>query len=182
MKTRGLKQLGNLALLCSAAAAALWVLPPGTAFAHDDHGRVVVMRDDCDPNDPAWAPVGGCTRKNGKVNFAEFIGELDSPLAAAVIGHQAWRNDPAYIEIESNGFLIARNRGGRVHTFTNVAHFGGGTVGLLNEGLVPAPECSTATEVPPNHQVTMEPLPVGNHRFQCCLHPWMRAIVKVKAD
>jgi hypothetical protein len=20
----------------------------------------------------------------------------------------------------------------------------------------------------------------GNHRFQCCIHPWMRAIVKVK--
>jgi hypothetical protein len=24
-------------------------------------------------------------------------------------------------------------------------------------------------------------LTVGNHRFQCCNHPWMRAIIKVKA-
>jgi hypothetical protein len=22
----------------------------------------------------------------------------------------------------------------------------------------------------------------GNHRFQCCIHPWMRAIVKVKPE
>jgi hypothetical protein len=181
MKTRRLKQFGNLAFLSFASAAALWLLPSGTALAHDDHGRVVVMRDDCDPNDPAWAPTGGCTRQNGQVTNAEFAGELDSPLAAAVIGHQAWRNDPSYIEIEGDDFLIARNRGGRVHTFTKVAQFGGGRVPPLNEGLVPAPECAAATNVPPDHQVTVEPLPMGNHRFQCCIHPWMRAFVKVKA-
>jgi hypothetical protein len=22
----------------------------------------------------------------------------------------------------------------------------------------------------------------GNHRFQCCIHPWMRALIKVDVD
>jgi hypothetical protein len=179
METRLWKRFAQLALLSLASAA---VIPAGSVLAHDDHGRVVVMRDDCDPNDPAWAPTGGCTRKNGQVTFAEFAGELDSPLAASVIGHQAWRNEPSYLEIEGRDALIARNRGGRVHTFTEVANFGGGRVPLLNEGLVPAPECATATDVPPDHQVTVGPLSEGNHRFQCCIHPWMRALVKVKPD
>jgi hypothetical protein len=185
MKTRRLKAFGSLALLSLASAAGVWLAAPGSALAHDDHGRVVEMRDDCDPNDPAWAPTGGCQRNNGQVTFAEFAGELDSPLAAAVVGHQAWRNEPSYLEIEGDEFLIARNRGGRAHTFTRVANFGGGRVPLLNEGLLMAPECAAttpATDVPPNHQVTVGPLPEGNHRFQCCIHPWMRALIKVKPD
>src|ERR687897_686798 len=102
MEAPRLKRFGNLALFSFATAVALCALPSGSALAHDDHGRVVVMRDDCDPNDPAWAPTGGCTRKNGQVTFAEFAGELDSPLAAAVIGHQAWRTETSYLEVEGN--------------------------------------------------------------------------------
>jgi hypothetical protein len=30
--------------------------------------------------------------------------------------------------------------------------------------------------------MTLAPLAPGNHRFQCCIHPWMRAIIKVEAD
>jgi hypothetical protein len=57
----------------------------------------IVIEDDCDPRDPAWAAVGGCANRRGNVSFAEFNGELDSPLAAAVVGHQAWRFDPTYV-------------------------------------------------------------------------------------
>ena len=28
--------------------------------------------------------------------------------------------------------------------------------------------------------MTLKNLKEGNHRFQCCIHPWMRAIIKVK--
>lgn len=181
METRLLKRVGSL-VLSFATAAILWPLVSGSALAHDDHDRVVSMRDDCDPDDPAWAPTGGCKRRNGDVTAAEFNGELDSPLAASVIGHQAWRNDPSYIEIEADEVLIARNRGGRVHTFTRVTNFGGGQVPPLNEGLVPAPECFAAVDVPPGHEVKVGPLAEGNHRFQCCIHPWMRALIKVKPD
>jgi hypothetical protein len=30
--------------------------------------------------------------------------------------------------------------------------------------------------------VQLKGLSAGNHKFQCCIHPWMRAIVKVKED
>jgi hypothetical protein len=45
-----------------------------------------------------------------------------------------------------------------------------------------APECATATNIPAGTGVKLSGLSAGNHRFQCCIHPWMRAIVKVKAD
>jgi len=61
---------------------------PLPAAAHDDHAAVMVLRDDCDPSDPGWAPTGGCVRKEGDVNLAEFRAELSSPLSASVIGPQ----------------------------------------------------------------------------------------------
>jgi hypothetical protein len=69
-----------------------------------------------------------------------------------------------------------------VHTFTEVASFGGGRVPPLNVGLAPAPECAAAVNVPPGHRIEIEGLEPGNHRFQCCIHPWMRALVKVQGE
>src|SRR5438046_8973004 len=72
---------------------------PLPATAHDDHDSNVIIRDDCEPNDPGYAPTGGCLRRQGDVSFAEFGVEQSSPLApTSVIGHQAWRMDPPYIE------------------------------------------------------------------------------------
>jgi plastocyanin len=150
-------------------------------IADSDEGRKVDMRDDCDPRDPLWAPVG-CALRRGDVDVAEFNGERFSPLSLSIIGHQAWRNDPSYLEIETDDDVRVRNRGGRPHTFTKVENFGGGRVPPLNQGLVPAPECATAPAVLPGDSVEIEGLAAGNHRFQCCFHPWMRAMVKVKAE
>jgi len=149
--------------------------------------RFIAMLDDCDPRDPGWDAVGGCVLRRGNVTFAEFVEELDSPLSAAVVGHQAWRNDPQYLVIKAGKSVRVRNDGGRVHTFTRVHEFGGGKVpppaGLgLNEGLVIAPECPGSKDVPPGESIQLSGLPPGNHRFQCCIHPWMRAMIKVKAD
>jgi plastocyanin len=158
---------------------------PLPAVAHDDHAAIVVIRDDCDPNDPGWAPTGGCLRKEGDVSLAEFQAELSSPLApTSVIGHQAWRNDPAYLEIEVGDTVMVRNRGGRVHTFTPVANFGGGKIPnpALNKGLVTAPECLVSTDIAPGGKADLSGLAEGNHHFQCCIHPWMRALIKVKPD
>lgn len=143
----------------------------------------IAIRDDCDPRDPGWAPTGGCLLRRGDVTFAEFNAEMNSPLAASVVGHQAWRNDPSYIEIQTGKTVRVTNRGGRVHTFTEVALFGGGKVPspALNKGLITAPECPGSTDIPPGETVQVSGLGVGNHRFQCCIHPWMRAIVKVKS-
>jgi hypothetical protein len=146
--------------------------------------RNIAIRDDCDPRDPGWTPTGGCLLRRGDVTFAEFNAEMNSPLAASVVGHQAWRNDPSYVEIKEGKTVRVRNEGGRIHTFTEVAAFGGGKVPspALNKGLVTAPECPTSTDIPPGGSAVISGLAVGNHRFQCCIHPWMRALIKVKPE
>lgn len=172
---------GVTALLLFGLAA---VIATGASAAGADHGkksdRAIFLLDDCDKNDAAWNDVGGCTKK-GNVTLAEFLEEADSPLAAAVVGHQAWRNDPSYLVVKQGAKLRIKNRGGRPHTFTEVAEFGGGVVPPLNEGLTFSPECAGLVELPPGAKSKVENLSVGNHRFLCCFHPWMRTLVKVTA-
>jgi len=148
----------------------------------EDHNRKIEIRDSCDPRDPAWAPTGGCLLRDGDVTNAEFGAFLRSPLTippnAYLIGHPAWRNEPSYLSIESGRSVRVSNAGGRVHTFTEVAQFGGGRVPQLNIGLTPAPECATARDVAPGQGVELL-LSDGLHRFECCIHPWMRAAVRV---
>jgi hypothetical protein len=77
------------------------------------------------------------------------------------------------------------NEGGRGHTFTEVAAFGGGMVPPLNKGLTQAPECLNssiiaATSLAPGASLELRDLATGNHLFQCCIHPWMRTQVKVE--
>ena len=173
-----------LALLAASSIASLFVGSSRTKpLAADDHNRKIAIRDDCDPRDPAWNPSGGCALEEGDVTNAEFGVELQSTLApTSVIGHQAWRNDPPYLKIREGQTVRVTNRGGRAHTFTEVANFGGGKIPNpgLNKGLLTAPECPASTNLAPGTGTTVKDLSPGNHRFQCCIHPWMRAIVKVK--
>ena len=145
--------------------------------------HTVKLLDDCDPRDPAWAPTGGCSLKEGHVTLEEFNAELQSPLANAVIGHQAWQNDPTYVEIEVDETVRVKNVGGRLHTFTEVEDFGGGRIPNpdLNFGLRSAPEClqPSTTDVAPGDTLKVKGLSLGNHHFQCCIHPWMRTLIKV---
>jgi hypothetical protein len=141
----------------------------------------IAILDDCDSNDPAWAPTGGCVLKDGEVTLAEFNALLDSILSTAVVGHPAWRFEPMYTVAGGREKIRAINRGGRGHTFTEVASFGGGFVPPLSNGLTPAPEClsPSVAVIPPGESVQLRGLSAGNHLFQCCIHPWMRALVKV---
>jgi len=87
---------------------------------------------------------------------------------------------------------LIENRGGETHTFTPVAEFGGGFVDQLN-GIsgnpVPAPECLNLGAIVfiPAGGIEVGPtagsadLPVGSHKFQCCIHPWMRTVIDVAA-
>src|SRR5436305_7517413 len=154
-----------------------------TASSRHEGVRRMALRDDCDPTDPTWAPSGGCLREEGDVNRNEFNALLVSPLSTATVGHPAWRIDPTYTKFDGTRTILVTNAGGRLHTFTEVAQFGGGRVPALNPGLTRAPECNPAdlsTAVPPASSMEVTGLAVGNHRFQCCIHPWMRALVKVK--
>jgi len=175
----------------------LWAATgPTTVVADRGHERVAVT-DDCDTTDPAWDnPDGseGCLREEGTVTRAEFaffsvfnpmtplIPPPGTPLANAVIGHPSWRNDPGYLTLELGERLRVKNTGGRGHTFTEVANYGGGFVAVLNFGLRQARECADPTQLPilaPGARAEVRGLALGNHKFQCCIHPWMRSLVKV---
>ena len=166
------------------AARAFTLSSQGDPAGDGDHR--IAMIDDCDPNDAAWAGVGGCLQRRGTVTLAEFNAEASSLLApTSVIGHASWRNDPAYDVIKEGQSLIVWNDGGRPHTFTRVAEFGGGRAPnpALSKGLVTAPNCATPATSPnvaPGDRTVITGLAVGSHRFQCCLHPWMRAVIEVK--
>jgi len=167
-------------------AATIEVVAGGNEYGKDE----VVIRDDCDPTDPGWAPTGGCNRPEGDVNLAEFNSLRLSPLAPSVIGHPAWWFDPNYLKAKAGKRLKISNEGGRTHTFTEVANFGGGRVPPLNLSqvgippLTPAPECVAAgvVDIPGGGKDVVDGLTPGNHRFQCCIHPWMRTLVKVAED
>lgn len=161
------------------------VIVTGASAGGADHGwkgdRLIALLDDCDGSDPGWNAVGGCTKK-GNVTFAEFNAEVaDTPLSAAVVGHLAWRNDPTYLVVKQGATLKIKNRGGRPHTFTEVAEWGGGVVPPLNEGLTPSPECAALVELPPGAKAKIDGLAVGTHRFLCCFHPFMRTLVEVQS-
>ena len=150
-------------------------------------GRRIALLDDCDPRDPGWAPTGGCLRRDGAVNLAEFRAYLTSPRVVGMVGHPAWSIDPLYLKTTVGKTLRVKNEGGRGHTFTEVAQFGGGRVPPLNVGSPPAPECLLApgavdpTFLAPGASLQVRGLSVGDHKFICCIHPWMRQLVKVGA-
>ncbi len=165
--------------------AGLGVILAGGALGEDrksgdDHSARIEVRDDCDATDPGWTPTGGCTLKGGAVNRAEFGLLLFSPLSSgSPVGHPAWRMDPTYVRIDPNDTLRVANTGGRGHTFTEVENFGGGIVPPLNGTLLPAPECAASAPLLPGARTEVRGLAAGNHKFQCCIHPWMRVLVKV---
>jgi len=170
-----LNRRGRMQMMIRLIVVLAVVLVATVVAAHEK----VSIRDDCDPTDPAWAPTGGCALEEGNVNVAEFNALLNSPLSLAVVGHPAWRFDPTYLKIEPDETVRVENEGGRAHTFTEVSDFGGGRVPPLNKGLTPAPECAGAATLLPGAAVNVSGLSEGDHRFQCCIHPWMRALIKV---
>jgi plastocyanin len=156
------------------------------AQVRSNDNRIAIM-DNCLPGDPGWNPTGGCAQdpQHGDVPFAEFGALLRSPLTIPpngfVIGHPSWRNEPSYLSVDSGKSVHVTNSGGRTHTFTEVANFGGGFVGGLNIGLSQAPECNPAAVVQllPGARDEVNGLAPGLHKFQCCIHPWMRAAIRV---
>jgi plastocyanin len=135
--------------------------------------RRVTMMDGCDPETFEAAQVT-CVRRGG-VTFERFLDLLGQHQSVG-----AWRFSPGTLDVRVGQTLIAVNQGGEVHTFTEVEHFGGGVVGVLNElsgNPVPAPECQTLApgdRIAPGASHTGEVEEPGTERYQCCIHPWMR--------
>lgn len=164
-------------LVLSAAALAACsrdsTSPPATAN--------VSMLDQCDSASfNAALGAGTCTRA-GTTTFSAFNAELSATHAVA-----AWRFDPSSLAIHTGDRIMATNNGGEVHTFTEVAQFGGGVVPALNTASgnpTEAPECAAISQtdrLKPGSSKTTDPeSTTGVHRYQCCIHPWMREVVTV---
>ena len=175
----------------------LWAI--GTTIARaqvfSKDPRVAIL-DKCDPATFAAGGVSCAVLPHpADVTLQEFLTLLFSPLINTVVGHPAWRFEPSYLDIRPGQALRVTNNGGEDHTFTEVANFGGGSIALLNgavsppapAGTVPltrSPECPATPAglgpitVAPGETVEV-PLSPGEHRFICCIHPWMRAVIGV---
>ena len=147
--------------------------------------RLVNMDDACDPEtfNEAIGP-GTCVRSGG-VRFELFIEQL---RRHGSIG--SWHFAPSNMTLHEGDRFVAVNRGGEVHTFTEVDDFGGGIVPILNDAIgltTVAPECQhldTADFVAPGatfREAGDEGEEAGTVKYQCCIHPWMRLNATVLA-
>ena len=157
--------------------------PTAPAEARADGGtRRIEVLDACDPMSfNAAIGAGTCTRPGG-LSFSSFIAQL---TAKGEVG--AWRFAPANnVQVQVGQILLAINRGGEVHTFTEVEEFGGGLVPLLNDlshNTDVAPECLALTPsdfIPPGGTKSDDVEVAGTEKYQCCIHPWMRAVVTAR--
>src|SRR5437763_15415212 len=97
--------------------------------------RTVQLRDDCDPATFNATIGDGTCVGGGDTTFPDFIAEFTARGSV-----DEWRFNPDRSEADRG--VNTQNRGGEAHTFTEVAQFGGGFVGLLNGNTAPAPECA----------------------------------------
>lgn len=139
----------------------------------------VSVQDQCDPASFNAALGAGTCTKQGIITFSQFNTELN---ATHRVG--AWQFVPTNLAIAVGQSIAATNDGGEAHTFTEVEQFGGGIVPALNQAsgnTVEAPECMTLTPadmVMPGATFTTDAeTSAGTELYQCCIHPWMRAVV-----
>jgi hypothetical protein len=167
-------------IVSSLTVAIILVLAFTSSVIAAPRSRMVVLLDNCDgPSFNAALGAGACVR-NGGMTFAEFNARLASGGAAS------WRFSPRWASVKAGGTVLAVNRGGETHSFTEVATFGGGCVPPINEalGLTPVAECdepaSFATFIPPGGRLRTGALGAGTHKFQCLIHPWQRSTITAR--
>jgi plastocyanin len=162
------------------------------AAGDDDVARTpaqIVALDECDPA-TFNAVVGPDFCKNVALAYvAPFATTFADLFAKAAAGtpDPSWDFEPDSLTIKKGTSLIVVNQGGEPHTFTPVANFGGGFIAGLNGGQAAVPECAAGfkdvavarTRILQGSQLQVSGLSKGEHRFQCCIHPWMRVTVKV---
>jgi len=151
---------------------------PAQKTAASAAAHAVTMFDACDPQTfNAALGAGTCSRQGG-IRFEDFVEQLTRHHSAG-----AWHFAPSEVTMQVGELLMATNRGGETHTFTEVEEFGGGIVPFINNlvGLTTvARECSQAVKLPPGGTFSETENEAGVEKYQCCIHPWMRAEVRIK--
>ena len=148
----------------------------------------VVALDECDPatfNAPTAVGPDFC--KNVALGASTTFSALFAEAAAGTADAN-WDFEPDTLTVRRGTPVQAVNQGGEPHTFTEVAHFGGGFITPLINGEAIAPECAggfskvevAKTRILQGSHLQVNGLSSGEHLFQCCIHPWMRMKVEVK--
>lgn len=190
------RQRAVICLTATAAVLAAGLVAPAGAGADRGRGsgeRVEIV-DDCEAMSFNDAVGPGTCVGDGETTFPDFLDQLAEEGAA-----DDWEFHPSDFRVDAGERVALVNTGGEAHTFTEVEKFGGGCLGFLNEvlgGLQPVPECAGflldhPTGPPPKafvdsvvvagdtvHIHLWDP---GTHKFECLIHPWMRAEVEVRA-
>jgi plastocyanin len=156
--------------------------------AHEHHPRVaqIVALDECDPT-TFNAALGPDFCKNVTLGAFTTISDLFAKAAAGT-PDPGWDFEPDVLKVKEGTDITVSDQGGEPHTFTEVAKFGGGFIPGLNGGQETVPECVggfasvpvAKTRILQGSEVHVADLSKGEHRFQCCIHPWMRMKVEVK--
>jgi plastocyanin len=169
---------------CLAGATTLGVVVAPAYAAEPVPHRIIFATDVCDPASfNAAVGPGTCVRPGGGVPFALFLDQLSRLHRVP-----AWQFAPGVVSATTTDPIQVRNIGGEVHTFTEVAKFGGGVVPLLNQlGGTPvmAPECGASPNednhiLNPGDDFTFTEDGVGTHLYQCCIHPWMHETLTIR--
>src|ERR1700730_10945473 len=171
------------------AAVTLGFAPAAVAQAKTPSVTQVVALDECDPVtfNPA---LGADFCKNVALAALGYATTLSELFAEAGNGapDPGWDFEPDTVKIKEGTILTVVDQGGEPHTFTEVAKFGGGFIADLNHGEATVPECAggfknvavAKTRILQGSHIEVTGLSKGEHRFECCIHPWMRVTVEVK--
>lgn len=144
----------------------------------------VRLEDRCDK--PTFNAVGiDCDplTDRGTDTFEEVLAELN-PVD---FGPDHWRFSRTDFSIKKGDVIRSTNTGGEAHSFTAVPAFGGGCVRELNDPLgltdvtANCPDDFGTLQFP-GQTTDIAGLSVGEHKFMCIIHPWMRATVEVESD
>jgi len=179
-------------LMCAGAMHAAAQGDPEHRHSPDaDRARIaqVVALDECDPSTFNEA-TGPDFCKNVALAALGFATTLQDLFTKAANGtpDPGWDFEPDTLKIKEGTTVVVTNQGGEPHTFTEVTTFGGGFISGLNGGEETIPECSggfkrvevAKTRIIQGSDLRVTDLSKGEHRFQCCIHPWMRMKVEVK--
>ena len=179
-------------LMCAGAMHAVAQEDPEQRQSRDED-RVpiaqVVALDECDPTTFNKA-TGPDFCKNVALAVLGFATTIQDLFAKAANGtpDPGWDFEPDTLRIKEGTILVVTNQGGEPHTFTEVKKFGGGFIEGLNGGEETVSECSggfkrvevAKTRIIQGSDLRVTRLSKGEHRFQCCINPWMRMTVEVK--
>jgi plastocyanin len=151
------------------------------------HTVQIVALDECDPATFNSA-LGADFCRNVAIGASTKLSDLFAKATAGT-PDPGWDFEPDTIEIRKGTPLSVVDQGGEPHTFTEVDRFGGGFIAGLNApGEDTVPECAggfsnlavARTRILQGSEIKVADLSRGKHRFQCCIHPWMRVEVEVK--